>query len=203
MSLFSLEAFWQQVQDASILEWIALFAGTMQVILAKKNNVLLYPFGIISTLAGCYLLYDAMLYAESLLNVYYFIMSIYGWYQWSRRDKPISRISRSTLKDYLIATAIVILSFTILYLALIHYTQSTTPVADAAVSAFAWAGTWLLTRRKLENWIFLNISNAIAIPLQLHKGLALYPILILILFIVAIFGYFSWKKEITSYEKSV
>jgi nicotinamide mononucleotide transporter len=75
-----------------------------------------------------------------------------------------------------------------------YYTDSTVPYWDAWVSATAWAGMWLLAKRKIENWILLNISNAFAIPLLFHKNLPLYALLTLFLFIVAVQGYFKWNK---------
>lgn len=75
------------------------------------------------------------------------------------------------------------------------FTPSTVPILDAIVSASAWIGSWLLMKRKLENWIFLNISNAIAIPLQVYKGLSLTAVLTMIYFIVAIKGYLDWKRN--------
>ena len=104
-------------------------------------------------------------------------------------------------RDWRITVLIVIAGFPALYYALLHFTDSTVPVWDAWVSATAWAGMWLLAKRKIENWILLNISNAFAIPLLAYKGLHLYAILTLFLFVVAIFGYFEWKRIIRREEE--
>src|SRR5690606_30519480 len=98
--------------------------------------------------------------------------------------------------DWYITSLIVVSGFLLLYLALDHFTDSTVPAWDAWVSATAWAGMWLLAKRKLENWLLLNISNAFAIPLLAYKGVHLYALLTLFLFIVAIFGYIEWKRII-------
>jgi len=87
--------------------------------------------------------------------------------------------------------------FVVLYMVLMRFTDSTVPIWDAWVSATAWAGMWLLAKRKIENWVLLNISNAFAIPLLAYKGLHLYALLTLFLFIVALLGFFEWKRIIS------
>lgn len=180
-----------------LIQWVGVICGVVQVLLARANRVLLYPFGIASILVTLYVLYDAGLYAEILLNLYYLAMSIYGWAHWvKRRDKAPVKASYSGKREWIITLLIVAIGFPLLYYALIHFTDSTVPAWDAWVSATAWAGMWLLAKRKIENWVWLNISNALAIPLLVHKGLHLYAALTLFLFIVAIFGYIEWKRII-------
>ncbi|PPL04702.1 nicotinamide riboside transporter PnuC [Parapedobacter indicus] len=180
-----------------LLQLIGVICGVVQVLLAKANKVMLYPFGIASILITLYVLYEAGLYAEILLNLYYLTMSIYGWAYWvTRKDEPPVKADYSGKKEWIVAIGIVAVGFPLLYYTLIHFTDSTVPAWDAWVSATAWAGMWLLAKRKIENWVWLNISNAIAIPLLVYKGLHLYALLTLFLFIVAIFGYFEWKRII-------
>ena len=93
---------------------------------------------------------------------------------------------------------IAVLGWGLLYVVLDKFTDSDVPILDAFVSSTAWAGMWLLAKRKLENWIWLNVSNLVAIPLLLYKQLFLFSILTLILFVVAIFGYLDWKKMLNS-----
>jgi nicotinamide mononucleotide transporter len=141
----------------------------------------------------------AGLFAEAGLNLYYLIMSIYGWYIWHRRsnEAPLA-ISRTNASQWLIVAGIVLLGGGVQYAILHFFTESTVPLWDAFVSATAWAGMWLLARRKLENWILLNISNFAAIPLLFIKNLPLTGLLTLFLFFVAFQGYYSWKKEVHS-----
>jgi nicotinamide mononucleotide transporter len=132
---------------------------------------------------------------ECLLSFYYIVMSVYGWWYWmKKRNLPPVRISYSSRAEWITVTSIVVVGYLVLYLILEYFTPSTVPHLDAFVTAAAWAGMWLLARRKIENWILLNISNAVAIPLLFHKGLPLYALLTIFLFIVAIQGYFSWRK---------
>lgn len=178
----------------SILEWIGVSLAVVQVLLSRVNNPLNYLFGIGSIITTLFVMFENKLYAEFTLNLYYLVMSIYGWYFWKfGKEKHETSISYATNKDYIISFSIVILTFCLFYFGLFHFTDSDVPILDAVISAFAWAGMWLMAKRKIENWIFLNISNAIAIPLMIHKELYLYAILSLILFIVATSGYFKWK----------
>lgn len=198
-----IQEFMSQVSETGILQWLAVIFGVAEVLLAKVNNVWLYPAGIIATLFSVYLLLDVQLYAESILNLYYLVMSIYGWYYWlSRKQAAPVRISKATSKQWLITLMISVGGWLVFYVLLKKFTSSDVPVWDALVTSTAWAGMWLLARRKIENWILLNISNAFAIPLLFHKHLAMFSVLTVILFIVAIFGFIEWnniyKKEQTA-----
>jgi nicotinamide mononucleotide transporter len=195
--------FWQQIKETDAIQWIAVLLGVAEVLLAKANKIWLYPTGIASILLSAYILFDSGLFAECLLNGYYLVMSVYGWWYWiKKKDQPPVKISYSTRKDWWIVIGIVTIGFLILYYSLKTFTPSTVPIWDAWVSATAWAGMWLLAKRKIENWILLNISNFFAIPLLVYKQLPLFAALTLFLFIVAIFGFFEWRKIIRQ-ENSV
>ena len=191
-----LAQFSTQLLQTSLPEYIAVFFGALSVLLANRNHVLLYPTGIISTALFIYIMADAGLYAESALNLYYFAMSLYGWWLWTKHkgsENP-KAISVYTPRDWMITWSIVLIGGLLLFYTLKTFTDSDVPILDALVSATAWAGMWLLAKHKIENWILLNISNFIAIPLQIHKGIPFTALLTVFLFIVAIFGYFRWKK---------
>jgi len=187
--------FLKELSETSWIEWLAVAFGVAEVLLARVNKVALYPAGIAGTLLSVYLFMISGLYAESLLNVYYIVMSIYGWWYWiKKKDMPPVPVTYANRKDWITVLAIVIGGFIILYVTLKYFTPSTVPLLDAFVSATAWAGMWLLAKRKIENWVLLNISNAVAIPLLFYKHLPLYAALTMFLFIVAVQGYFEWKK---------
>ncbi|RBQ06176.1 nicotinamide riboside transporter PnuC [Pedobacter miscanthi] len=189
--------FQEQITHTSIIEWFAVGFGVAEVLLAKKNSIWLYPTGIVSILLSMFLLLNVKLYAETLLSIYYLVMSVYGWVIWKKRKLDgENQVSWSNNIELTIAVLISIIGFGALYLVLRHYTDSDVPLFDAFVSATAWAGMWLLAKRKIENWIFLNISNIVAIPLLFHKKLPLMACLTTFLFTVAIFGFFDWKKII-------
>lgn len=178
-------------------EWLGVIFSIFQVILARYNNSKNYLFGIAGVLLTLFVMFNSKLYAEFTLNIYYLVMSIYGWLYWKYgKKKHEIQITKTDKKELLTVIIIVLFSFVIFYLALTHYTDSDVPIWDSIVSAFAWAGMWLMAKRKLENWILLNISNIISIPLMIHKNLYLYAILSFILFCIAISGYMNWKKII-------
>lgn len=182
----------------SLLEWIGVSLAIIQVLLSRANNPMNYLFGICSVTITMYLMFQSKLYAEFVLNIYYLVMSIYGWYFWKfgkqNHETPISYANK---QDLLISFSIVGLTFFLFFLCLTRFTDSDVPLLDATISAFAWAGMWLMAKRKIENWIFLNVSNAIAIPLMIHKELYLYALLSFILFVVATSGYMKWKNMLT------
>lgn len=181
----------------SILEWFGVSLAIIQVLLSRVNNPTNYLFGISSVTITLFLMFESKLYAEFALNIYYLVMSIYGWYFWKfGKQKHETPISYTSKKELAISLLIVCFTFLLFYFSLTHFTDSDVPILDATISAFAWAGMWLMAKRKIENWIFLNISNAIAIPLMIHKELYLYAFLSLFLFIVATSGYFVWKSII-------
>lgn len=187
--------FFGQMRQTSLIEWIAVIMGVAEVLLARVNNVWLYPAGILSTILSTWLFFTSGLYAESLLNIYYLVMSFYGWYYWIKKaNQPPVLISWSHATEWFITISISVFGGVFLYFILKNYTTSTVPVWDAWVSSTAWAGMWLLARRKIENWILLNLSNIFAIPLLFYKKLPLYGCLTIFLFIVGVIGFFDWVK---------
>ncbi|MDO3626580.1 nicotinamide riboside transporter PnuC [Mucilaginibacter sp. BT774] len=194
--------FEEQIKETTWLQWAAVVLGVAEVLFARVNNIWLYPTGIAGTVISIYLLLAVQLYAESALNLYYLLMSIYGWIHWiNKRNEPPVKITWCKGREWTISLAITFVGWLVLYLLLKNFTPSNVPVWDAWVSSTAWAGMWLLARRKIENWIFLNISNLFAIPLLFYKGLPMFAVLTLFLFIVAFWGFFEWKG-ILKKEKS-
>lgn len=185
------------------LQWVGAGFGVVQVLLARQNNINNYLFGMVSILISMWVYYNSQLYADILLNGYYFAMSVYGWFYWRwGKQQQQAAITFATPKDYKWALLIVAGCFAAMTYWLIYHTDSDVAVWDALAVAFAWAGMWLLAKRKLENWIFLNVSNAISIPLLIYKELYVYVGLTVFLFVVAIFGYIKWKKIVNSNQSA-
>ncbi|MEE1964155.1 nicotinamide riboside transporter PnuC [Allomuricauda taeanensis] len=179
----------------TVLQWLGTAFGVVQVLLARQNNIHNYLFGIIAILISIWVLYQSRLYADILLNLYYLVMSIYGWFYWKMgKQKQESPIAYATKKEHGIAIGIVLGCFVLMAYWLAGHTDSDVPYWDAVVCAFAWAGMWLMAKRKIENWIYLNISNLISVPLLIYKELYVYAGLTTFLFLVAISGYIKWKK---------
>jgi nicotinamide mononucleotide transporter len=195
----------QEIKATQSLEWIAAVFGVISVLFAQRNHILLYPSGLISTAIYAYLWSrrEAALYAEAVLNVYYFVMTLYGWWFW-QKDKQTQKqvpITMCTPRDKRMLILLVLGLWGIFY-GLLLQTNSTVPIWDSLVSALACAGMWLLAKRKIENWLLLNASNLIAIPLFVYKGYYVTMLLTVILFVVAIFGYLHWRKLYTLAQQS-
>jgi nicotinamide mononucleotide transporter len=189
----------QQIAEADWLQWTSVLLAVAEVLFAKANNIWLYPTGIGGTFLGMYVLFVAGLYAECLLSGYYLVMSVYGWWYWvKKKNAPAVEVAYCTWEEWIKVITYSIGGFVLLAVLLKNFTPSTVPLMDAFVSATAWVGMWLLAKRKIENWILLNISNLFAIPLLFYKHLALYSVLTIFLFVVAVIGYFDWKKIIES-----
>lgn len=183
------------------VEWFGVFFSVIQVLLAQRNNINNYLFGIAGIVLAMYVKFHAKLYAEFALDFYYLIMSVYGWIFWKYgKQQSETPISFSTKNEWLKAVIIVGVAFTLFFVFLTGFTDSDVPFLDSIVTAFAWAGMWLMAKRKIENWIFLNISNFIAVPLLIHKELYLFAGLTAFLFIVAIFGYRNWYRLIKTQQ---
>ena len=198
--------FMTEVKATPLLEWAAIVFSVAEVLFAKNNKVWLYPAGIVSTAIYMWLFVrpGPKLYADAILNLYYLAMSIYGWVLWSKRNTnhKALQITYCNKKDWMVVLGFVFIGWLVLYLLLTQvfvflfpwYSPSDVALWDAFVSSTAWAGMWLLAKRKIENWVLLNISNLAAIPLLIYKGMPFTACLTLFLFIVAIFGYLEWRK---------
>lgn len=186
------------VIQTSGLEWIAVICGVASVIYSMRENILVYPTGIISVLIYVYLAFQYKLYADMGVNGYYFIMSVYGWHYWTNTDggKEQVSVTINTFKENIYALGILFVSFGLLVFILINFTDSDVPVWDATTTAFAILGMWLMARKKLENWIAWIITDLISIPLYFYKGLVLTSFQFLIFTVLATMGYFAWKKSL-------
>lgn len=191
------EVLHQNILDTTLLEIIAVIFGIASVWFSKKVNILVYPTGIISVLIYVYICYFAKLYADMGINVVYFVMSIYGWYFWTRKtvDKKIVPISICSKKEHLINLAMLVFFFTSLTYILKNYTDSNVPIWDSLTTAVFIVGMWLMAKKKVENWIYWIIANVISIPLYFYKGLVFTSFQFTIFLILAILGYLEWKQK--------
>jgi nicotinamide mononucleotide transporter len=197
----------QQIEEnfeaISTLEWISTAAQILSVWYALKNNVLVFPTGIIGVSLAAYIYFFQIsppLYAEGLLHIYYFAMSIFGWYTWllKKSDQTLAfPITWCSTKERLIGLMLAFISWMILYGWLKYNTDSNTPVADAVVTSFSILGMWWMAKRKIENWLAYLISNAVAIPLNYYKDLSLFSLMYIVFFIMAWRGFILWRKEVT------
>lgn len=185
-----------------VLEIIAVFFGFLSVWFSKENKILVFPTGIISTLIFVYLLLKWELLGDMMINVYYFIMSIYGWYVWTKKidDTQVTPISRTTFNEKKISIALFIATLLFVFLIYQTFDKWTSWVAyvDTLTTAIFFVGMWLMAKRKLENWIYWIIGDIISVPLYFYKGLTFTSLQYFIFTFIAIFGYLAWKKNLNS-----
>lgn len=184
----------------TVLEIIGVVFGLLSVWFSKQNNILVYPTGMISTAIFVYLLFQWGLLGDMLINGYYFIMSIYGWYVWTRKIDadhftPITIVSS---KEKQISVVIFIATLVFVYVVYSAFDKWTnwTAYVDTLTTAIFFVGMWLMAKRKIENWIFWIIGDVISVPLYFYKGLTFTSLQYLIFTVIAIFGYFAWKKHL-------
>ena len=179
------------------LEIIAVFFGFLSVWFSKNNNILVFPTGMINTSIFVYLLLKWSLLGDMLINAYYFIMSIYGWYFWLKgTNNTVSPISKVSNKDIRIVVLLFISSSVFVSLVYSFFDKWETIVSyiDILTTAIFFGAMWLMAKRKVESWIFWIVGNIISVPLYLHKGLAFTSIQYFIFTVIAIAGYIKWKE---------
>jgi nicotinamide mononucleotide transporter len=179
------------------LEIIAVLFGFLSVWFSKNNNILVFPTGMINTSIFVYLLLKWSLLGDMIINVYYFIMSIYGWYFWLKgTNNTVSPISKVSNTDIRIVVLLFISSSVFVSLVYTFFDKWETIVSyiDILTTAIFFAAMWLMAKRKVESWIFWIVGNIISVPLYLYKGLAFTSIQYFIFTVIAIAGYIKWKE---------
>ena len=184
----------------TILEIIAVVFGLLSVWYAKQNHILVYPTGMISTAIFVYLLFQWGLLGDMMINGYYFVVSVFGWYIWTRKvdEEHYTPISVTTPKEKWISA--VIFTATLIFVYIVYNTfdkwTSWTAYVDTLTTAIFFVGMWLMAKRKIENWIYWIIGDVISVPLYFYKGLTFTSFQYLIFTVIAIFGFFAWKKHL-------
>lgn len=201
LSFFDL--FYQNILETTWLEIIAVIFGLLSVWFAKQANILVYPTGIISVLIYVYICFFAMLYADMGINFFYFVMSVYGWYNWTRkRDaSKVVRISWNTpLQQWTGIIATVVAYFVIFGLIWIfkrddpEYINSYIPYIDSFTTSVFLIGMLMMARKKIENWIYWIVGNIVSIPLYFVKGLVFTSFQYSVFLALAIMGYLEWRR---------
>jgi len=182
------------------LEIIAVIFGFLSVWYSKQNKIWVFPTGMISTLIFVYLLFKWELLGDMMINGYYFIMSIYGWYIWTRKvDKThVNQISTTTFKEKKISIVIFIATLLFVFIIYQKFDKWTNWVAyiDTITTAIFFVAMWLMAKRKIENWIFWIVGDLISVPLYLYKGFTFTSFQYFGFTFIAIFGYLAWKKTL-------
>lgn len=190
-----------------VLELVAVFFGFLSVWYAKQDNILVYPTGIISTAIFVYILAIYGLLGDMMINGYYFAMSIYGWYIWTRKVDAThyTPITTTTKKEQKLSIFIFIATLIFVFAVYEFFDKwnSWTAYVDTLTTAIFFVGMWLMAKKKLENWIYWIVGDIISIPLYLYKGLVFTSFQYLLFTIIAIYGYRAWKKNLNIPETSL
>ncbi|MFK7954019.1 MAG: nicotinamide riboside transporter PnuC [Ekhidna sp.] len=197
--------FWNQLLETSALEFIAVICGILSVWYSKQEKILVYPFGIISVLIYAYITYEYKLYADAGVNVYYFVMSAFGWWNWKNtKDAGASQIpiSKSTRIGHLTNGITFLLSGILIWFLLQKFTDSDVPVFDAITTGLAITGMYLMALKKIEHWYFWIACDLISIPLYIYKGLPFTSLQFLVFTAIAVMGLISWRRKLLMGEGS-
>lgn len=183
-----------------VLEAIAFVFGIASVWFAKKENILVYPTGLVATIITVYLLYKAEYFGDMMMNFYYSIMSVYGWWNWSRKknDTIVVPISRTNTKEKVIGVLFVIATMLITYGVYSYFGTEikTENYLDIFTSGVFFTAMWYMANKKLENWTLWIFADLITVPLYAYRGLGMLSLQYLIFTILAIQGYLAWKKSL-------
>jgi len=210
----TLPEIWQQfiegMQHTSLLEYVAVFAGIASVWFSRLENIWVYPTGLINTIIYIYLSVNGHLFGEASVNLYYTIMSIYGWILWAKKDAQqhyVLRITFSSKKEWLHQLTFFSAFYVVIYFSLSYLKREFAPEAipwgDAFASATAYTGMWLMAKKKVESWYWWIATNIASIPLYFVKHYVFTSVYYFVLLIMAVFGLFEWIKRATEEKKKV
>jgi len=197
-----LEKFLSQVRETSLLEFIAVVTGIASVFFSKKENILVYPVGLINTIIYVYISIKGSLFGEASVNFYYTVMSIYGWILWARKDRQhhiLLHITNSSFKQWMQHLLFFAFFYVAIFFALTWaksaFYANTIPALDAFASATAFTGMWLMAKKKVESWYWWIATNVTSIPLYYIKGYALTSVYYVVLLVLAVFGLMEWQQR--------
>jgi nicotinamide mononucleotide transporter len=203
-----LEFLFSQYKEASttqiVLEFLVFVFGIASVVLAKKENIWVYPTGLIATVITTYLLYQAKYFGDMTMNAYYSLMSLYGWYKWTAKtNEPAVKITRTNSREKLIGLGLFALTIGITYMVykFFDYKLEIPNYIDIFTSGLFFTAMWYMALKKIENWTLWIIGDCIVVPLFAYRGLGMLSLQYFIFTILAVYGYLEWKKIIQ--EKKV
>ena len=199
---FLLSSYQGKEPQIIVLEAIVLITGILSVWYAKKENILVYPTGLIATSITFYLFLKDGLLGDMMMNFYWTAMSIYGWWNWSRKkdDKKVVQISRTTPKEKAIGIYLFFGTMAVNYAVYkaFDYEIETSNYIDIFTSGLFLTAMWYMALKKLENWTLWIIADLITVPLYAYRGWGMLSIQYIIFTVLAIQAYIAWKKSLDS-----
>ena len=197
-----IQRFLANLQNTTVLEYIGVVAGIVSVVFSRKENIWVYPTGLVNTIIYIYLSFKGHLIGEASVNFYYTVMSIYGWWLWTRKDKaqkPLVQVTFSTKKEWLHQLFFFLAFYVAIFSALTYlktnFYPGVIPWADAFASATAFTGMWLMAKKKVESWWWWIATNIASIPLYFIKDFVMTTVYYLVLLVLAVFGLIEWQRR--------
>ncbi len=204
---FFFEAYQNTPTHFILLEAIAFVFGILSVWYAKKEHILVYPTGLVATIITVYLLYKAQYFGDMMMNFYYSVMSIYGWWNWSRKknNSTVIKMSRTTLKEKSIGVLLALITMGVTYMVYRFYGYEIKPenYIDIFTSGVFFTAMWYMANKKIENWTLWIFADIITVPLYAYRGLGMLSLQYLIFTILAIAGYIEWRKLLNNRQTTL
>lgn len=202
-----IETVWQQfltgMQQTTWYEYVAVVSGIVSVWYSRKENILVYPTGLASTIIYIYLSYKYHLLGEAAVNIYYTVMSLYGWWLWTLKDNTqhhLVAISFSNRRWWIYQLFFFAAFYVTLFVCLTYlkngFYPGAIPWADALAAGSAFTGMWLMAKKKVESWYWWLLTNITSIPLFFVKGLVFTSVYYAVLLVMAFFGLSEWKRKV-------
>ena len=203
---FFLNAYKNVSTTQILFEFVAFVFGIMSVWFAKKENILVYPTGIIATIITTYLLFIAGYLGDMMINGYFTIMSIYGWYKWSRKENNEDNIAitRTNNREKIIGIMLFFITIFVVFgiYKFFDYKIKKDNYVDIFAAGIFFTGMWYMALKKIENWTLWILGDLIVVPLYAYRGLGMLSLQYLIFTILAISAYLEWKKILNSSQKA-
>lgn len=183
------------------LEWSAVVFSLLYVVLATRQNVWCWLFGGLSSVISIVVFFSVQLYAESVLHLFYVIMAMYGWWQWNRPAKSDhAPIVEWGWQRHALSISISLTMAFLIYYVFSSYTDAKLPHLDALTTAFGFVTTYLVSQKVLSNWLYWIAIDVLSVYLYWSRDLNIYALLMLAYAIVALYGYYQWRKD---YQKQI
>ena len=195
-------ALFDAFKNTGLLEYFAVTMGILSVYYSRKENILVFPTGLLNTAIYIYLSYKNHLIGETSVNFYYTIMNIWGWVAWSRvnNDGESLKISASNQREMIYQVCFFLLIAVTYYFAITklktHFYSGALPLPDAIASAAPFTAMWLMTKKKIENWYWWLLTNIMCMPIYFSKDMLMTVIQYLVFFIFAILGLKEWRMKL-------
>lgn len=182
------------------IEFLGSIFGLLYILFSIKQNIWCWPIGFITSALYIYVFFVSKFYADMGLQVYYVVISLYGWYHWMFGAKSKKQDNLKITKTGLRAGVILFLMNTVIFIfiayVLVNFTDSEIPYWDAFTTSASFVATWMLARKMIEHWIIWIIVDSVSLGLYIYKGLYPTVILFAVYTVLALLGYLEWKKAI-------